>query len=251
MLKKVFFNPLFGDKFPQEWMDGFVENVQRLKDYGWYWKIFTPHDLKSKGNVEFIKMDIDEFNDRIEKATGINPHNYIDGPGPHKLVSEYYPANGLIFADHAMGFDFWGHCNWDMVYGRLEKYLPDHFFDDCDIFGNDPNAINGIFSLYRNIPKVNHLFEKHPHWRDVFANIDRQYTFDEQMFTVTVREAQEEGYLRFKHAWMLQYDRQVNHKPKPDLTIKPTGALVDKNGEEMMLFHFSFTKKWPEIKYDK
>jgi len=246
MLKKVFLNPLFGDKYPKEWMDGFVENVQRLGEYGWYWKIFTPHrDLKSKGNVEFIYMTIEDFDARVEGVSGIYPGNYIDGHGPHKLISDYYPAYGLIFKDYIEDADYWGHCNWDVVYGRLEKYLPDHFFDDCDIFGNDPNAINGIFSLYRNTGKINHLFSKTPGWEEAFRDLERLYTFDEKMFTVTVREAQEAGEIKFKYDWLLQYDRQPNHKPEPNLIIKKNGALVDKNGEEMMMFHFSFTKKWP------
>src|SRR3990167_2019192 len=119
MIKKVFLNTMFGKPFPDEWVNGFIENVQRLGQFGWQWKIFTPNPIKSKGNVEIIKMDINEFNTRIERATGINPYNYIDPKNdcPHKLVSDYYPAHGLIFKDHAAGFDYWGHCNWDLVYG--------------------------------------------------------------------------------------------------------------------------------------
>ena len=244
-MKKVFLNTMFGAPFPEEWTNGFIENVQRLEPFGWYWKIFTPNEYESKGNVEFIKMDIEDFDSRIEKATGINPHNYIDGVAPHKLVSDYYPAHGVIFPEYIKDADFWGHCNWDVVYGRLEHYLPDEFLEDCDIFGNDPDAINGVFSLYRNIDKVNNLFKKNPSWQEAFSNLEKLYTFDEDLFTQTVREAHASGDIRFKSAFWLQFDRQEQHKPKPILKIKDNGALVDKNNKEMMLFHFSFTKKWP------
>lgn len=250
MLKKVLLNTMFGKPFPEEWINNFVENVQRLEKYGWYWKIFTPNDLQSKGNVEFIKMDIDEFNDLIEKATGINPHNYIDKKNgcPHKLVSDYYPAHGLIFADYIKDADWWGHCNWDVVYGRLEKYLPDEVLNEIDIFGNDPNAINGVFSVYKNTPVVNNLFKEHPVWKEAFTNLEKLYTFDEDLFTITVREAHERGQIRFKHAWYLQHDRMDAHKPKPNLTITKNGSLINKDGEETMVFHFSSTKEYPNVR---
>ena len=247
MIKKVILNTLFGKPYPDEWINGFINNVQHLKKYGWYWKIFTPNQIESKGNVEIIPMTLDEFNSRVEKYTGAIPTNFINPETgfPRKLMTDYAPALAAVLPEYVEGFDWWGHVNWDVVYGRLDKWLTDEFLNGCDIFGNDPGAINGVFSLYRNTDYINRLFSKHPAWKDVFENSTNVYTFEEQMFTNTVLEAQDRRDINFRSAHWLQYARQPQHKPLPQLTIKPDGSLVDKDGEEMMIFHFSFTKRWP------
>lgn len=238
---------MFGKPFPDTWINGFIENVQPLKNRGWYWKIYTPNKIESKGNVEFIPMNIDDFNELVDKKTGVFPHNYIDQKTgcPKKLMTDYAPALAELFEEQISDFDFWGHCNWDVVYGRLDKWLPDKLLKTLDIFGNDPEKINGVFSIYRNKPFINTLYKRHPGWRGVFVDLDTRFAFEEDMFSPIVNKANNKGELVFKSAWWLENDRMPWHKPHPILKITPDGDLLNKNGEEMMLFHFSDTKKWP------
>src|SRR5678816_2825204 len=130
-----------------------------LARYDWYLKVFTPNPWKSSGNIEIIPMTIEGFDALIEKHCGVKVGNYLTPEGvPHKLVSEYYPAYGEIFQEFTRSFEFWGHTNWDMVYGRLDRFLPDSVLRTCDIWSDDPNAIDGIFCLYRNAAEINNLF---------------------------------------------------------------------------------------------
>ena len=62
---------------------------------------------------------------------------------PYKLC-DFRPAFGAIFAEELAGFDFWGHCDLDLVFGRIRDHLP------AVAFEADKVLFNGNFSLYRN-----------------------------------------------------------------------------------------------------
>jgi hypothetical protein len=62
---------------------------------------------------------------------------------PYKLC-DFRPAFGEIFADELAGYDFWGHCDLDVVFGRIRDHLPAEAFDA------DKILFQGNFALYRN-----------------------------------------------------------------------------------------------------
>jgi Family of unknown function (DUF6625) len=62
---------------------------------------------------------------------------------PYKLC-DFRPAFGEVFQDDLAGYDFWGHCDLDVVFGRIRDHLPPEAFDA------DKILIQGNFALYRN-----------------------------------------------------------------------------------------------------
>jgi hypothetical protein len=247
MLKKVLILKQFGRPFG--WEEQLFDNFQHLKEYGWDLFVFTSNEMKSRGNVKIIPMTLEEFDKLIIEKTGIDPHNYIDPQtgNPHKVPSDYYPAEGLIFEDYIKGYDFWGHINWDVTFGRLDHWIPDSFLEEIDIFGNDPDAINGVFTVYRNNKFINNLFREHPQWQEVFAT-HYLYNFDEIHFSETVRKARDGGRVRFKSAWWMSNDRQPQHTPIPQIETDKDHTLYElKDGKrvEIMLFHWNRVKQWP------
>jgi len=62
---------------------------------------------------------------------------------PYKLC-DFRPAFGEVFRDELAGYDFWGHCDLDVVFGRIRDHLPPEAFDA------DKILIQGNFALYRN-----------------------------------------------------------------------------------------------------
>lgn len=218
MLRKLLVRVWLGPLPP--WTDQWLEHVEALKPYGW----------------DFLLVnDRDDFLARCERAFGfaVNPE-----PGTRKAC-EYDPALGEIFADEIAEYDFWGHCNLDAVYGRLDRWLSDEYLSDCDIFGNDPGAICGPLSLYRNAPAVNSLYRKVPGWQRIFKS-EIFHGFDEGAFNAVVRDAAAAGELRFKSAFWQSHDKQPGHVPTPRLSLRNDGALVDQEkDEEVMMFHFN------------
>lgn len=62
---------------------------------------------------------------------------------PYKLC-DFRPAFGEVFPDELAGYDFWGHCDLDVVFGRIRDHLPPAAFEA------DKVLIQGNFALYRN-----------------------------------------------------------------------------------------------------
>ena len=265
MLKKVFVLTQFGKH--HKWTKQYLDNIKRLGQYGWYWKIFTPNKYKNvPSNCEIIPMTIEEFNTLIEKKLGYNPQNFITDKGvPSKPVSDFYVATGVIFEDYIKGYDFWGITNWDVVYGRLDQFLPDDMLSELDVFTDDVGQVNGVFSLFKNIKKVNNLFREIPDIEKMLTE-HRLFGIDEIYLIEPLRKASKSEALTYIHPQFYplhSYDRLIQHVPVPQLEIQTDGSLWEKfkdmdippNSEynfpkgyiakEIMYFHFSYTKKWP------
>ena len=98
-------------------------------------------------------------------------------PSPYKLC-DVRPAYGVIFADAIKAFDFWGHCDMDLVFGDIRRFLTP------DILHAYPKVlIHGHLSLYRNRDDVNHYFEleaPNARFRDAVSD-PRSFAFEEFM----------------------------------------------------------------------
>ena len=85
---------------------------------------------------------------------------------PYKLC-DFRPAFGEIFAEELAGYDFWGHSDLDVIFGRIRDHLPETAFEA------DKILFHGNFSLYRNTPETARLYRhevgKVSH-RDAFTN---------------------------------------------------------------------------------
>ncbi len=268
MLNKVFLLPQFG--VPHAWTEQYLAHVRTLAPYGWHWKILTPHAYDSGGNVEIVPMTLEDFNARVLAATGVNTGNGLDDHGlPLKLLSDYYPAFGDIFADLLTDCDYWSATNWDMLYGRLDHFLSDDELAHYDIWSDDGGHINSIFCFYKNTARVNRLYRQVPHWEEMFrANGEPLVGFDELYFDPLVRDLSARGELAFGHPPYFahhSYDRLVQHQPTPNLTLAPDGALLECFDDdfpplahyppwrgyvarEIAYFHFSRTKTWPALR---
>jgi Family of unknown function (DUF6625) len=94
---------------------------------------------------------------------------------PYKLC-DFKPAYGVIFADAIERFDFWGHCDMDLVFGDIRRFLT------ADILrAYSKVLIHGHLSLYRNSDDVNRYFTleaPNASFREAFSD-PRSFAFDE------------------------------------------------------------------------
>lgn len=223
-MKKMLLRVWVGDL--PNWIEKWYENMDRLKPYGYDYILFNDY--------EFVRQ-------RAAESLGISLPKYAEIANTRKSVAG--PCFGELFAQELAGYDFWGHCDQDTVFGRLDRFLPDAKLNECDIWSNDPDAICGPFTLYRNIPKVNALWRNVENWRKIFSSAGYA-DFEEGLFSPIVRQAAKEGTIRFLSDFLQVNYRQ--HKPRPRLQMLPDGSLMDlAANREAMMFHFKNTKEWP------
>ena len=138
------------------------------------WLVFTDAQTDfadAPRNVSFAKISFPEVCELITSRLGMP----VCLPNPYKLC-DFKIAYGVIFADWLRGYDFWGHCDLDVVWGSLGSFFNDELFAACDRIQE-----SGHLTFMRNSEAVNTLYQQdapHVNYREVFTN-PRAFAFDE------------------------------------------------------------------------
>ena len=133
--------------------------------------IFTDNDLPSTENVKFYPMTLQEMQKRATAVLGFE----ASLGKPYKCC-DYRVIYGLIFEEYLKGYEYWGHCDFDVIFGDLES-----FFEKFDLYKYDRFLALGHLSLYKNTKEVNERFKEEgvePSYKDVYAT-DKGFAFDE------------------------------------------------------------------------
>lgn len=207
MLKKILITPFFGDLPP--WFDKFEPPV------GYEWLLDT---------------DLESFKKRVKNKLGIDcPIEY----GSPK-VWDYRCALGLLYEDEIKDYYAWGHCDFDVVFGDVNKWVTDEVLDKAAIWSNHHSYVNGCFSLYKNCDIVNNLFKRFGLWEHMLRNRN-PLGWVEQEYSRIVESSGLKYSYNFFQGWP--------YTTTPNL-VKENGKLYQ-DGEEIMMFHFRRSKKWP------
>ncbi len=127
------------------------------------WIIFTDNEDEYiyPQNVHKIKMTFDEAKELFQSKFDFP----ISIPNPGKL-HDFKPAYGYIFADYLKDYDFWGHTDYDVVYGKLDDFITDELLDSYDkVF------TKGHFALYRNCEEINMLFKSELNGKTLYKEV--------------------------------------------------------------------------------
>ena len=242
-------------------------------DYTWYFPyflhscrynpsidflIFTNQSdakLDLPANVKIIPYSIEQFKADTAKALGFE----VAVESGYKLC-DFKPAYGLIFSDYIKGYDFWGYCDVDVIFGNIRSFMTDKLLNEYDIVSSRHDYLTDCFALYRNNPFMRELFKQSKDYRKVFTN-PRNFCFDETNFafkefetgmhysqirtevesiTHVVRRLQEENRLR------AYFEFQILEGFAGNMLWKQ-GRLIYRKQYEAMLYHMvRFKRKYSE-----
>lgn len=134
--------------------------------------LFTDQKLSSlPSNVYHVPMTLQEMQSRASSVLGFE----ASLNRPYKCC-DYRPLYGLIFSDYLGKYDYWGHCDVDLIFGDLQ-----HFFDTYNLYEYDRFGTLGHLSLCKNTDKVNNAYLINGGLQDyrlVFTS-DKNFAFDE------------------------------------------------------------------------
>lgn len=133
----------------------------------------TDIELESlPSNVKLIKLTFAQFRKLAEEKLGMS----VRLDKPYKLC-DFRPMYGQILEDYLIGYDYWAHCDMDLIFGDLRS-----FFDKYDISHYDRFLYLGHLSLYRNTPHCNQYYKlpgsKCGSWEEVVST-PQNHCFDE------------------------------------------------------------------------
>lgn len=148
--KIAFIVPYFGkfNNYFQLWL----ESCKYNSDIDWF--IYTDDNGKYAfpRNVHVQYITFEQIKNKIQTL--------FDFPivldNPYKLC-DYKPIYGELFQNDIKDFDFWGHCDTDLIWGNIRNFVSDDILNKYDkLFSH------GHMVLYRNTKKINSLYRSLP-----------------------------------------------------------------------------------------
>lgn len=182
MNRIVLIQPYFG-KFP-EYFPLHLLTVKNNPEVTW---IFFTDDKTGYNWPENTQVHYLNF-EEMQKYIASKFDFKIKLDQPYKLC-DFKLAYGYIFSEYIKGYDFWGHCDVDILWGNIGGFLTSDILNNYDFLFR-----TGHFRLYRNIEKMNMFFTS-PQLQFGYKNIfshSENYCLDEM--NSTQRELLQAGF---------------------------------------------------------
>lgn len=170
MKKCVFILPYFG-KF-NNYFGLFLKSCGKNTEYNWLILTDDKEKYNYPSNVKVIYSTFDEIKERFKNKIGLE----ISLPSPYKLC-DFKPTYGLVFEEYIQEYEYWGHCDCDVIFGNLNKMLSPLLNE-----GYDKLFAAGHLTIYKNTAKNNRRFLQNYHGRNLaqeFLSVPEICWFDE------------------------------------------------------------------------
>jgi|14BtaG_2_1085337.scaffolds.fasta_scaffold02539_6 hypothetical protein len=162
MDKVCLFNVYFGEL--PHWMDFFIQSANHNKGHHFYVfndKIKEDYQI---GNVFVKKIDKSQISEIISHKFG----RKYELTNVRKLC-DWKTVYGRIFSEISANYDFWGHCDLDIVWGDIDKFLGIEDYEKYDIISGDINRLCGPYNLFK-VSKYLDVYNLHGDWEDILFN---------------------------------------------------------------------------------
>ena len=139
------------------------------------WLIYSDRIVNEKlpPNVKLSYITFEDMQKKIQAKFDFP----IAVHSPHKIC-DFKPAFGYIFEEDIQKYEHWGHCDTDVIWGDMEKFLKNQIFQYEKVY------TYGHLTIYRNQLSVNRRFMYEPqnspfNYRMIFSK-PQTFFFDEQ-----------------------------------------------------------------------
>lgn len=167
-LKIAIIGTYYGE-FPK-WIQYWLKSCKDNNTIDFY--IVTDLKINVPSNVHIINLSLEEFKELAENKLDIK----ISLKKPYKLC-DYKPVYGKILEDYIKDYDYWGHCDFDLIFGDIRFFVEKYNIEKYDKF-----LPLGHLALYRNTEKCNNYYKmegsKCGDYISVFQS-DGNHAFDE------------------------------------------------------------------------
>lgn len=173
MKKCIFILPYFG--VFKNYFNLFLKSCTKNPEYNWL-IITNDHTAYNyPANVYVKYMEFSEFKNIIQLKFEFE----IELNKPYKL-NDYKPAYGYILEEWIQGYEYWGYCDCDLLFGNLQNFLSPLLEKKYEkLFAA------GHLTIYRNSYENNRRFmlpyKGEKIYRKVFTS-DGQFNFDEHFY---------------------------------------------------------------------
>ncbi|WP_417370991.1 DUF6625 family protein [Gelidibacter japonicus] len=243
--------PYFG-KWPI-WFDAYLCSIASNPTIQWFCPTDCEIPHEHPENITFFPTSLSSLNEHVNAVVE------ADVPLSPRKFCDLKPAYGAIFKEHIKGYDFWGFCDMDIVWGDIRKFMTPEFLNTFDIICTRPEAISGHFNLFKNMQNLNDFYKTIPNYKELFE-VHKFMWFDEVVLTKHLKYLDDRGQNSFRIFWDKKFvkrgvESEVHQEYYLDRWIYKDGKIFDlfcKNKKEYMYLHFinwKRTMKFCEVKY--
>ena len=100
-------------------------------------------------NVIVHLMSLQGFKAKLQDRFDF-PLNHLQSP---YNLCDFKPAYGFCLQEYLKEYDFWGHCDCDLIFGDIRSFLTEEVLSSYDRF-----LTRGHLSVYRNNERTNRAF---------------------------------------------------------------------------------------------
>lgn len=157
MTKKILILPYFGAF--NNYFDLWLQSCKHNEKIDWLVITDNPKPQNLPENIRWVRQTFQELKDIFQQKFDFK----LSLKNPYKLC-DYKGFYGYLFDEYIKGYDFWGYCDCDLVFGDILSFLPECLFQAYDkIF------TKGHLSFIRNTPEINTNFKKYETYKLVLS----------------------------------------------------------------------------------
>ena len=212
--------PYFG-KLP-EYFQLWLDTCKLNNDINWLVITDDRSDYRYPNNVEVVYCSFAEIKNRFQRLYDFE----ISLKSAYKLV-DYKVAYGEIFQEELTGFDYWGFCDIDLMWGNIRKFITDEILERFPKIG-----CQGHSTIFKNDPSINKVYRL-----KIENEINYEHAFSTEKVCCT-----DIGFIRkrFEHLQLPIYDKTVYagldaYKPAFYLQAMPATEAY-KNSRQVFLW---------------
>ena len=152
-----------------EWIDLFLLSCAHNASIDWLIHTDCPLPAVQPDNVRFVPMSFDDYCqyacDRLDVQ--FSPFRCEPGMPPSPLYTnlcDLRPCYGDLHAEAIAGYDYFGWCDVDVIFGNLRRFLTCEVMDkNLVTFSSD--LCSGHFTLLKNDAHMVRVYRDIPQWR--------------------------------------------------------------------------------------
>ena len=133
MSKILLIIPYFG-QWPL-WFDAYLTSIKHNPTINWLCPTDCEIPEEHPENIKFLKTDLKRLNKHVNQVVGCNV------PLTPRKFCDLKPAYAEIFSDEIKGYDFWGFCDLDIIWGDIRKFITPELLSNYDIISSRKGAI--------------------------------------------------------------------------------------------------------------
>lgn len=188
-------------------------------------------------NVHIKHTDKLSLLELIERKTGLQ----VTEMTGHKLC-DFKPLYGLLFSDQLKGYQWWGHCDIDLMFGDLGPWLDQRLGFEYDVVTASPNSTIGHFTIYRNDKLVNSAMSamaQHDNYRPLFMDPETRHLDEGGAYKYIL------SCTNLKMLTTPPLHEAITHGPVPlGITFRPDGKIADLDPPETGVAYWKDGRTW-------